>query len=292
MPGQAVVTIKGKQWSVSVANTLAELTTGLSGVENLPPQTGMLFDLGYDQKYIAINMSQMLFPLDIIFINSTRGVVGVLQNVPPGQDAYFNNQALPGARCFLEVNAGEAEGIAVGDPVTIQGYAQTTTQFNIGSLTNIMVAVMLTTWMVKMVDKTLAPKPVRLLGGGKLPPGYKPVRLPQTTKGQKEYVKIIAPGKTCLTIGSVVAREELERENKKARERGEQPATAEVWEGGKPVMIRPELIPIEKSKAQSDKLEYLADSPEFLTQTIEDIGYRDKLDSAFQQAIVRVKGLK
>ena len=105
---------------------------------------------------------------------------------------------------------------------------------------------------------------------------------------QGKYVKIIAPGQTALTIGSIVSREELERENRKARERGEHPATAEVWQGGKPVMIRPKVIPTEKTRAQPDKLEYLADSPEFLTQTIEDIGYRDKLDNAFQKTHHRV----
>jgi hypothetical protein len=119
-----------------------------------------------------------------------------------------------------------------------------------------------------------------------LAPQTKPTLLPQ------EYVKIIAPGQTALTIDSIVSREELERENRKARERGEHPATAEVWEGGKPVMIRPKVIPTAKTKAQPDKLEYLADSPEFLTQTIADIGYREKIDNAFQGAIARAKRLK
>ena len=123
MPGQAIVTIRDRQWSVAIANTYAELTSGLSGVSIIPPQTGVLFDLGYDQKDIEINMSQMLFPLDIIFINSTQGVVGALLDVQPGLNATFHNEQLPGARCFLEVNAGEAEGIEVGDNINIQGYA-------------------------------------------------------------------------------------------------------------------------------------------------------------------------
>ncbi|GAH91567.1 unnamed protein product, partial [marine sediment metagenome] len=67
MPGEAAVAIRDKQWSVVVANTYAELTSGLSGVSSMLSQTGMLFDLGYDQSYIQIDMSQMLFPLDIIF---------------------------------------------------------------------------------------------------------------------------------------------------------------------------------------------------------------------------------
>ena len=122
MPGQAVATVNDKQWSVDVASTYTELVTGLSGVASLPPSTGMLFDLGYDQSYIEIDMSQMLFPLDIIFINSTQGVVGVIQNAQPGEEVYFEATTTPGARYFLEVNAGEADGVGAGDSVTITGY--------------------------------------------------------------------------------------------------------------------------------------------------------------------------
>ncbi len=126
MPGQAIVSIRDKQWTCSVANTFTELTTGLSGVESIPPQTGVLFDLGVDENSIQINMLQMLFPLDIIFINSAQGgVVGVMSNVQPGwTDVRFEATTIPGARFFLEVNAGEALGIEDGDLVNIQGYPQ------------------------------------------------------------------------------------------------------------------------------------------------------------------------
>lgn len=115
------VTINGNQWQVSLATTYTELMTGLSGVVNIPAGSGMLFDLGTDQSYIAIDMSRVLFSLDIIFINNTQGVVGVLRNVNPGEEAYFQAITTPGARYFVEVNAGEAEGIEVGDSVSIQG---------------------------------------------------------------------------------------------------------------------------------------------------------------------------
>ena len=124
MTGEAVVVINSSQWSVEVATTPAELTQGLSGVTGMPAGTGMLFDLGFDQSYIQIDMSRMLFALDIIFINSSRGVVGVLHNVQPSDEAYLDNSILPGARWFLEVNAGESEGIDVGDDVVIQGDIQ------------------------------------------------------------------------------------------------------------------------------------------------------------------------
>ena len=37
------------------------------------------------------------------------------------------------------------------------------------------------------------------------------------------------------------------------------------------------------------KLEFISDSPEYLAYTIKYIGYRDKLDKAFQTAIARAK---
>lgn len=177
MPGQASVQINGKQWICSVANTFAELTQGLSGIPSMPAGTGMLFDLGADYKTIQIDMTQMLFPLDIIFINSTQGVVGVMQNVQPGEsDVRLENDILPGARFFLEVNAGEAEGIGDGDSVNIQGYVQTA-QLDISSLMNFMIVMMLVIMAFKMVGRALeAPKEKpKMLYPGKIPPGYKPL---------------------------------------------------------------------------------------------------------------------
>lgn len=119
MPGQGVITIDGKQWTVSIATTIAELAAGLSGIASMPAGTGILFDLGSDRSSISVNMSEMLFALDIVFINSTAGVVGVLHDVRPGEDAQFQAGVGAGARYFLEVNTGEAEDIAVGDSVDL-----------------------------------------------------------------------------------------------------------------------------------------------------------------------------
>lgn len=44
-------------------------------------------------------------------------------------------------------------------------------------------------------------------------------------------------------------------------------------------------------RSRDSALEYLPDSPEYLSQTIEDIGYRHRLDAAFLEAIRRAKGL-
>ena len=175
-PRQVLVQINGKQWTCSVANTYIELVTGLSGMPSIPSGTGMLFDLGYDYKTIQIDMTGMLFPLDIIFINSTQGVVGVMQNVEPGEtDVRLENEQLPGARCFLEVNAGEAEGIEDGDNVAIQGYAQPT-QLDVSNLMNYMVIMVFVVMMFRMVDKALElPEERTKLPPVKPPPGYVPV---------------------------------------------------------------------------------------------------------------------
>lgn len=51
------------------------------------------------------------------------------------------------------------------------------------------------------------------------------------------------------------------------------------------------VIPIEPpAPSPKEEMEFIADSPEFLAYTIEDIGYRDKLDKAFEAAIARAKG--
>jgi uncharacterized membrane protein (UPF0127 family) len=111
MPGQATVTINDNQWVVSLATTYAELTTGLSGVESIAAGTGMLFI--FPAKPVTVDTSKMLFPIDIIFISEST-VIDVASNIEPG---YLVTEETP-CDMFLEVNAGEAAGVEVGDTVT------------------------------------------------------------------------------------------------------------------------------------------------------------------------------
>lgn len=46
--------------------------------------------------------------------------------------------------------------------------------------------------------------------------------------------------------------------------------------------------PLPLAKGKRDELEFIADSPEYLSQTIEDTGWRDRIDEAFQTAVARV----
>jgi len=138
MSGQAVVTIGENVWAVSVASSINELLSGLSGVESIPANTGILFDMASDQEHISINMADMLFNLDIVFINSELGVVGVLHDVSPNESAAFDAGGGLGARYFMEVNAGELIGVEVGDNVDISGYTPST-GIDLGQVIQLMV---------------------------------------------------------------------------------------------------------------------------------------------------------
>lgn len=61
-----------------------------------------------------------------------------------------------------------------------------------------------------------------------------------------------------------------------------------------PSMARQAAVTSTQPSPPSPKqeLEFVSDSPEYLAYTIEDIGYRGKLDTAFQTAIARAKGLR
>ena len=175
MPGQATVAIGDSQWSVAVASTSIELTGGLSGTASLMPGSGMLFDLGVDYSRIDIDMTLMLYPLDIVFISSDLHVVGVLRDVEPGEAGIaFEANGVSPARYFVEVNAGEAEGISIGEAVVITGYSQPN-GFDMTAVLSLAVVVMLISTMGKVAFAML-----------KEPPAVASQLLPQT-KPKADY---------------------------------------------------------------------------------------------------------
>ena len=119
----ATVTIKDKSWSVNIASTPWDLAKGLGGLVELPPEMGMLFDLGSEQ-IIQVTTVPMLFPLDIVFLSEALVVTEVYRNVEPG---HVLTSTLP-ARYFLEVNTGELEGIDCGDAASVEPLALEETQ--------------------------------------------------------------------------------------------------------------------------------------------------------------------
>lgn len=140
------VTIRGTQWAVQVATTSAELSQGLSGVASIPAYTGMLFDLG-SERIVTVNAYNMLFPLSIVFIDEDLKVTEIALILMPGDDG----TTIYPCRYFLEVNLGEADGVVIGDQVTITGYTPTT----MSSLIGLMVTVMIVVMMMQIMSKTV-----------------------------------------------------------------------------------------------------------------------------------------
>jgi uncharacterized membrane protein (UPF0127 family) len=118
MVGKAVVTIRDNQWQVSLATDYLELVQGLSNTPQIPSKTGMLFDLGHNTIF-TVTTKEMLFPIDIVRISGAMTVTDVAHNVQPGQ--LVTSETL--ARYFLEVNAGEANGISPSDQAAIRSTA-------------------------------------------------------------------------------------------------------------------------------------------------------------------------
>ncbi len=115
MAGQVRVTMGSKEWLGSLASDPWEQIQGLGGVLEIAPRTGMLFDLGFEQP-ITVTTEPMLFPLDIAFFSEDMVVTEIYRDV---QSGYIVTSTSP-ARYFLEVNAGELNGIDSGSQAAFE----------------------------------------------------------------------------------------------------------------------------------------------------------------------------
>jgi len=100
-----------------VAKTPSTREQGLSGYKTLDNDKGMLFIFPKPDKP-DFWMKNMNFPLDLVWINSDRKIIGVSTNISP--NTYPKSFAPPGKIQFvLEVNAGYAEkfGLITGTRV-------------------------------------------------------------------------------------------------------------------------------------------------------------------------------
>ncbi len=252
----ATVTIGEKQWLATVAVTPQELAAGLSGLESMPAGAGMLFDLGSEQP-VQITTEAMLFNIDIIFVSEALQVVDIVLGAPPG---YLITEETP-VRYFLEVNAGEAETIGSGDSVSIDytteeegplpGETPGITGFMQLALTAAVMGLFVG-GMLKMYSRTALGKP-------------KPKELPPPALEYPRYEYLSSTG--MISKPGHVRHQTIT--------------------GSKPPAVIPTKLRPSHPKEKTS-LDFLADSPEFLAYTIDDIGYREKLDNAFQTAITRV----
>ena len=122
-----VVTVGDTSFVVELAVTPAERNRGLSGHPPLADNEGMLFVFENEAKW-TFWMKEMLFPLDMLWIDAGCTVVDITENAlkpEPGQALQDLPRYFPKtlAQYVLEVNSGTAEqtGISAGDQVAFAG---------------------------------------------------------------------------------------------------------------------------------------------------------------------------
>lgn len=116
------VEIKGKTFSIEIAEDDASRAHGLMGRDSMPADHGMLF-VFQDDAPRAFWMKNCKFPQDMLFFDAERRLISVQRNVPPcvSDPCPAYSSGAP-ARYVLELNAGQADAIGVhpGDELTIR----------------------------------------------------------------------------------------------------------------------------------------------------------------------------
>jgi uncharacterized membrane protein (UPF0127 family) len=114
-----ILTPTGKILTVELANTASSRELGLSGRPGMKNGEGMLFVFDKEGKY-GFWMKDMLFSLDMIWINKDGVVVALERDLAPESypKTYMNG---PDALYVLEINKGQADiyGLFLGSKVTI-----------------------------------------------------------------------------------------------------------------------------------------------------------------------------
>jgi uncharacterized membrane protein (UPF0127 family) len=114
--GQSVI------FQVEVADTAAKRTLGLQYRKELGSDRGMIF-LFPAESHQSFWMKNTPLPLDMIFINSERKIVGIVEQTTPFS---LDSRSVPAPSQFvLEINGGLAKrhGIRAGDSVKFEGIA-------------------------------------------------------------------------------------------------------------------------------------------------------------------------
>ena len=112
-----IKTSKGiKEYDVLIAETEDERAKGLSEMESMEENEGMLFDMPDEMNYTSFTMADMSFPLDIIFFNNDRVAFQVVQ-ADAGDMEPIEASSENGISYVLEVNINS--GIEPGDSLEL-----------------------------------------------------------------------------------------------------------------------------------------------------------------------------
>ncbi|MDB5160439.1 MAG: hypothetical protein JWO99_702 [Candidatus Saccharibacteria bacterium] len=111
-------------FTVRLAETDFARKKGLSGVEKLDPNEGLLMVFGGDGRW-GIWMKDMKIPLDIIWLDSNKKVIYIVTDASPSLGTSKIFEPKDAARYVLEVRAGTTKSgaIKIGDTAsfTLEG---------------------------------------------------------------------------------------------------------------------------------------------------------------------------
>jgi len=92
-------------FTTRVAKTQDDRDKALGGTYNLRDDQAMLLVYETDGKW-AVNMKDMNYPIDIIWLDKDKKVVYIVKNAPPESYPYESFAPKENARYVLEANAG------------------------------------------------------------------------------------------------------------------------------------------------------------------------------------------
>ncbi|NIP18259.1 MAG: DUF192 domain-containing protein [Xanthomonadales bacterium] len=119
---QAYVELKGRRFSVEIADDDGERGLGLMFRDSMPADHGMLF-IFPGEAYRSFWMKNTRIPLDILYFNRELELVSVAENARPCRVARCPGYPSEGpAQYVLELNAGMASeiGVSAGDALVLE----------------------------------------------------------------------------------------------------------------------------------------------------------------------------
>lgn len=115
-----IIEIADKKYKVLVAETEEERTKGLSNVESMDDDEGMLFILPEGERQAIFNTEEMEFDIDLVFINQENEVYNIVLGKAHDSNVIVSEPSDPEdiTKYVLEVNANS--GIQIGDELEFE----------------------------------------------------------------------------------------------------------------------------------------------------------------------------
>lgn len=117
---EIIIEIADKKYKVLVAETEEERIQGLSNVESMDDDEGMLFVMPEDQGQVVFNTEEMEFDIDLVFIDQDDEVYNVVLGKAHSSDLIIStpDEEDDRTKYVLEVNANS--GIQIGDELDFE----------------------------------------------------------------------------------------------------------------------------------------------------------------------------